>query len=159
MRARPQGGAGSAGWAAWTASSASIARSTNSPARWPDPGDDATRPVRGVHELRRVPLGALQQPGDLRTLTAHEVALPYALPPTVRALLDEPLPDACLYEGACCSRPWKPRAPPGPRRGREPRPLRPPRPGRRTGPAAPRRPAYAPPPGFRARSRESSSRR
>ncbi|MET9621918.1 contact-dependent growth inhibition system immunity protein [Streptomyces sp. NPDC006464] len=68
------------------------------PPRWPSPGSDATRLVRKVHELRRVPLGELG-PADLRTLISQQVALSYALPLAVRLLLEEPLLDAYFYEG------------------------------------------------------------
>ena len=68
------------------------------PPRWEPPGSDATRLVRRVHELRRVPLGKLG-PADLRTLISQHVALPYVLPLAVRLLLDEPMLDAYFYEG------------------------------------------------------------
>ncbi|ROQ70398.1 hypothetical protein EDD93_4920 [Streptomyces sp. 840.1] len=68
------------------------------PPRWTFPAADATHLVRTVHELRRVRLGELG-PADLRTLVAQQVALPYVLPLAVRRLLDEPLIDACFYEG------------------------------------------------------------
>ncbi|MFF2775430.1 contact-dependent growth inhibition system immunity protein [Streptomyces sp. NPDC058052] len=68
------------------------------PPRWAPPGSDATRLVRTVHGLRRIPLGALG-PADLRTLVAQRVALPYVLPLAVRLLLEEPLLDASFYEG------------------------------------------------------------
>ncbi|MFB7026797.1 MULTISPECIES: contact-dependent growth inhibition system immunity protein [unclassified Streptomyces] len=68
------------------------------PPRWAPPGGDATLLVRKVHELRRVPLGALG-PADLRTLVSQQVALPYVLPLAVRLLLEEPLLDAYFYEG------------------------------------------------------------
>ncbi|MEV6735333.1 MULTISPECIES: contact-dependent growth inhibition system immunity protein [unclassified Streptomyces] len=66
--------------------------------RWAPPAPDATRLVRKVHELRRVPLGELG-PADLRTLISQQVALPYVLPLAVRLLLEEPLIDAYFYEG------------------------------------------------------------
>ncbi|MFF7755261.1 contact-dependent growth inhibition system immunity protein [Streptomyces sp. NPDC007971] len=65
---------------------------------WTPPPPDATRLVRKVHELRRVPLGELG-PADLRTLISQQVALPYVLPLAVRLLLKEPLLDAYFYEG------------------------------------------------------------
>lgn len=68
------------------------------PPRWAPPAADATRLVRTVHELRRVPLGELSA-ADLRTLLSQQVALPYVLPLAVRLLLEEPLLDACFYEG------------------------------------------------------------
>ncbi|MEV5799864.1 contact-dependent growth inhibition system immunity protein [Streptomyces collinus] len=68
------------------------------PPRWTPPAADATRLVRTVHELRRVPLGALGA-ADLRTLVAQRVALPYVLPLAVRLLIEEPLLDAYFYEG------------------------------------------------------------
>ncbi|GGZ40880.1 contact-dependent growth inhibition system immunity protein [Streptomyces poonensis] len=68
------------------------------PPRWAPPAADATRLVRTVHELRRVPLGALG-PADLRTLLSQRVALPYVLPLAVRLLIEDPLLDACFYEG------------------------------------------------------------
>ncbi|MGV9340400.1 contact-dependent growth inhibition system immunity protein [Streptomyces sp. NPDC003688] len=68
------------------------------PPRWSPPAPDATRLVRKVHELRRVPLRALG-PADLRTLVSQRVGLPYVLPLAVRLLLEEPLLDACFYEG------------------------------------------------------------
>ncbi|AGS68044.1 hypothetical protein B446_06100 [Streptomyces collinus Tu 365] len=68
------------------------------PPRWPPPPADATRLVRTVHELRRVPLGALGA-ADLRMLVAQRVALPFVLPLAVRLLLEEPLLDAYFYEG------------------------------------------------------------
>ncbi|MEV5546706.1 contact-dependent growth inhibition system immunity protein [Streptomyces sp. NPDC052309] len=68
------------------------------PPRWTPPAGDATRLVRKVHELRRVPLGELR-PADLRILISQQVALSYVLPLAVRLLLEEPLLDACFYEG------------------------------------------------------------
>ncbi|MFJ7413976.1 contact-dependent growth inhibition system immunity protein [Streptomyces sp. NPDC098077] len=68
------------------------------PPRWATPGSDATRLVRRVHELRRVPLGELG-PEDLRTLISQQVALSHVLPLAVRLLLDEPMLDACFYAG------------------------------------------------------------
>ncbi|WP_317441989.1 contact-dependent growth inhibition system immunity protein [Streptomyces collinus] len=68
------------------------------PPRWPPPPADATRLVRTVHELRRVPLGAMGA-ADLRTLVTQQVALPYVLPLAVRLLIEEPLLDAYFYEG------------------------------------------------------------
>ncbi|MFE7621052.1 contact-dependent growth inhibition system immunity protein [Streptomyces sp. NPDC057496] len=68
------------------------------PPRWAPPAADSTHLVRKVHELRRVPLCALG-PADLRTLISQQVALPYVLPLAVRLLLEEPLLDACFYEG------------------------------------------------------------
>ncbi|MFE2280369.1 contact-dependent growth inhibition system immunity protein [Streptomyces sp. NPDC059454] len=68
------------------------------PPRWEDPAADATRLIRTVHELRRVPLRELR-PADLRMLVSQQVALPYVLPLAVRLLLEEPLLDACFYEG------------------------------------------------------------
>ncbi|MFE0630559.1 contact-dependent growth inhibition system immunity protein [Streptomyces sp. NPDC058864] len=68
------------------------------PPRWDAPPADATRPVRKVHALRRVPLGELR-PADLQTLLAQRVGLPYVLPLTVRLLVAEPLLDAWFYEG------------------------------------------------------------
>ncbi|MGX1128552.1 hypothetical protein RKD49_000742 [Streptomyces glaucescens] len=68
------------------------------PPRWAAPPADATHLVRKVHGLRRVPLGQLG-PADLRTLITQQVALPYVLPLAVRLLLEEPLLDACFYEG------------------------------------------------------------
>ncbi|MET7290969.1 contact-dependent growth inhibition system immunity protein [Streptomyces griseoloalbus] len=68
------------------------------PPRWAPPAADATRLVRTVHELRRVPLGELG-PADLRTLVTQQVALPYVLPLAVRLLIEEPLLDAYFYEG------------------------------------------------------------
>ncbi|MFD7281914.1 contact-dependent growth inhibition system immunity protein [Streptomyces sp. NPDC059862] len=68
------------------------------PPRWASPAADATRLVRTVHELRRVPLGELSA-ADLRTLLSQQVALPYVLPLAVRLLIEEPLLDACFYEG------------------------------------------------------------
>ncbi|MFC9912876.1 contact-dependent growth inhibition system immunity protein [Streptomyces sp. NPDC127197] len=68
------------------------------PPRWASPAADATRLVRTVHELRRVPLGELSA-ADLRTLLSQQVALPYVLPLAVRSLIEEPLLDACFYEG------------------------------------------------------------
>jgi hypothetical protein len=68
------------------------------PPRWPPPAADATRLVRTVHESRRVPLGELR-PADLRTLVSQQVALPYVLPLAVRLLIEEPLLDACFYDG------------------------------------------------------------
>ncbi|MFI1767686.1 contact-dependent growth inhibition system immunity protein [Streptomyces sp. NPDC020800] len=65
---------------------------------WTPPPPGATRLVRKVHELRRVPLGELA-PADLRTLISQQVALPYVLPLAVRLLLKEPLLDAYFYEG------------------------------------------------------------
>ncbi|MGW7366080.1 contact-dependent growth inhibition system immunity protein [Streptomyces sp. NPDC054841] len=68
------------------------------PPRWTAPAADATHLVRKVHELRCVPLSELR-PADLRTLISQRVALPYVLPLAVRLLLEEPLLDACFYEG------------------------------------------------------------
>ncbi|MYY06507.1 MULTISPECIES: contact-dependent growth inhibition system immunity protein [unclassified Streptomyces] len=68
------------------------------PPRWAAPPSDATRLVRTVHELRRVPLGELR-PADLRTLVSQQVALPFVLPLAVRLLVEEPLLDAYFYEG------------------------------------------------------------
>lgn len=68
------------------------------PPRWVPPAADATRLVRTVHELRRVPLGQLG-PADLRTLISQQVALSCVLPLAVPLLLEEPLLDACFYEG------------------------------------------------------------
>lgn len=68
------------------------------PPRWAPPGSDATRLVRNVHELRRVPLGELS-PADLRTLLSQQVALSYVLPLAVRLLSEEPMLDAYFYEG------------------------------------------------------------
>ncbi len=68
------------------------------PPRWTPPAADATRLVRTVHELRRIPLGELG-PADLRTLLAQQVALPSVLPLAVRLLVEEPLLDAYFYEG------------------------------------------------------------
>ncbi|MFF5706017.1 contact-dependent growth inhibition system immunity protein [Streptomyces sp. NPDC012794] len=68
------------------------------PPRWAPPASDATRLVRKVHALRRVPLGELR-PADLHTLISQRVALPYVLPLAVRSLLDEPMLDALFYEG------------------------------------------------------------
>ncbi|MEV4683727.1 contact-dependent growth inhibition system immunity protein [Streptomyces kurssanovii] len=68
------------------------------PPRWTPPAPDATRLVRKVHGLRRVPLGRLG-PADLHTLVSQQVALPYVLPLVVRRLLEEPLLDAYFYEG------------------------------------------------------------
>ncbi|WP_327318833.1 contact-dependent growth inhibition system immunity protein [Streptomyces sp. NBC_01235] len=68
------------------------------PPRWAPPSPDATRLVRTVHELRRVPLGELGA-ADLRTLLSQQVALPYVLPLAVRLLIEEPLLDAWFYEG------------------------------------------------------------
>ncbi|MFF1647949.1 contact-dependent growth inhibition system immunity protein [Streptomyces sp. NPDC058240] len=68
------------------------------PPRWAAPDADATRLVRKVHELRRVPLGELR-PADLRTLVTQRVSLSYVLPLAVRLLIEEPLLDACFYEG------------------------------------------------------------
>ncbi|WP_369779856.1 contact-dependent growth inhibition system immunity protein [Streptomyces sp. R33] len=68
------------------------------PPRWAPPVSDATRLVRKVHELRRIPLGELG-PADLRTLISQQVALSYVLPLAVRLLLEEPLLDAYFYEG------------------------------------------------------------
>jgi len=55
---------------------------------WPAPPADATRLIRTVHELRRVPLRELR-PTDLRMLTAQQVALSYVVPLAVRLLLEE----------------------------------------------------------------------
>ncbi|WP_454388828.1 contact-dependent growth inhibition system immunity protein [Streptomyces sp. JNUCC 63] len=68
------------------------------PPRWTPPAADATPLVRTVHELRRVPLDELR-PADLRILIAQQVALPYVLPLAVRLLIEDPLLDACFYEG------------------------------------------------------------
>ncbi|MFF3585095.1 contact-dependent growth inhibition system immunity protein [Streptomyces mirabilis] len=68
------------------------------PPRWVPPAADATHLVRTVHELRRVPLGELSA-ADLRTLLSQQVAPPYVLPLAVRLLIEEPLLDACFYEG------------------------------------------------------------
>lgn len=68
------------------------------PPRWPDPPADATRLVRTVHALRRVPLRELRA-ADLRTLVSQGVALPYVVPLAVRLLVEEPLLDASFYEG------------------------------------------------------------
>lgn len=68
------------------------------PPRWPPPPADTTRLVRTVHELRRVPLGALGA-ADLRMLVTQRVALPYVLPLAVCLLIEEPLLDACFYPG------------------------------------------------------------
>ncbi|SNC59314.1 MULTISPECIES: contact-dependent growth inhibition system immunity protein [unclassified Streptomyces] len=68
------------------------------PPRWAPPAADATRLVREVHRLRRIPLGELG-PADLRTLLSQQVALPYVLPLAVRLLLEDPLLDAYFYEG------------------------------------------------------------
>ena len=68
------------------------------PPCWTPPAADATHLVRKVHELRRARLGELR-PADLRILISQQVALPYVLPLTVHLLLDEPLLDACFYEG------------------------------------------------------------
>ncbi|MGC4948556.1 contact-dependent growth inhibition system immunity protein [Streptomyces sp. DT224] len=68
------------------------------PPRWPDPPSDTTHLVRTVHALRRVPLRELR-PADLRTLVSQQVALPYVVPLAVRLLLQDPLLDACFYEG------------------------------------------------------------
>lgn len=68
------------------------------PPRWDPPAADATRLVRKVHELRRVPVGELG-PADLRTLIPQQVALPYVLPLAVSLLLENPLLDAYFYEG------------------------------------------------------------
>ncbi|MGW2085032.1 contact-dependent growth inhibition system immunity protein [Streptomyces sp. NPDC001880] len=68
------------------------------PPRWAPPAADATRLVHTVHELRRVPLGELSA-ADLRTLLSQQVALSYVLPLAVRLLIEEPLLDACFYEG------------------------------------------------------------
>ncbi|GGT40010.1 hypothetical protein GCM10010271_50040 [Streptomyces kurssanovii] len=68
------------------------------PPRWTPPAPDATRLVRKVHALRRVPLGRLGS-ADLHTLVSQQVALPYVLPLVVRRLLEEPLLDAYFYEG------------------------------------------------------------
>ncbi|MEU2156302.1 contact-dependent growth inhibition system immunity protein [Streptomyces sp. NPDC019396] len=51
-----------------------------------------------MHELRRVPLGALGA-AELRTLVAQRVGLPFTLPLAVRLLLEEPLLDAYFHEG------------------------------------------------------------
>jgi hypothetical protein len=64
----------------------------------PPPPADATRLVRTVHALRRVPLGDLG-PAELRTLVSQQVALPYVLPLAVRLLLEQPLLDAYFYAG------------------------------------------------------------
>ncbi|MFI0738816.1 contact-dependent growth inhibition system immunity protein [Streptomyces sp. NPDC021100] len=68
------------------------------PPRWVSAGSEATRLVRGVHELRRVPPGETG-PADLRTLISRQVALPCVLPLAVRLLPEEPMLDAHLYEG------------------------------------------------------------
>ncbi|MFI9808670.1 contact-dependent growth inhibition system immunity protein [Streptomyces sp. NPDC052301] len=68
------------------------------PPCWTPPAGDATRLVRKVHALRRVPLGEMG-PADLRTLVSQQVALPYVLPLAVRPLLEEPLLDAYFHEG------------------------------------------------------------
>ncbi|APU43693.1 contact-dependent growth inhibition system immunity protein [Streptomyces sp. TN58] len=68
------------------------------PPSWDAVPADATRLVRTVHGLRRVPLGELR-PADLRTLLAQQVALPFVLPLAVRLLAEEPLLDAYFYEG------------------------------------------------------------
>ncbi|MFE1828316.1 contact-dependent growth inhibition system immunity protein [Streptomyces yangpuensis] len=68
------------------------------PPRWEAAPADATRLVRTVHGLRRVPLGELR-PADLRTLLAQQVALPFVLPLAVRLLAEDPLLDAYFYEG------------------------------------------------------------
>lgn len=56
------------------------------PPAWAHPGSDATRLVRRVHGLRRVPLGELG-PADLRTLISQQVAPSYVLPLAARLLL------------------------------------------------------------------------
>ncbi|MEW1887892.1 MULTISPECIES: contact-dependent growth inhibition system immunity protein [unclassified Streptomyces] len=66
--------------------------------RWPEPAADATRLVRTVHALRRVPLRDLGA-ADLRTLVSQQVALPYVVPLAVRLLVDDPLLDAYFYPG------------------------------------------------------------
>ncbi|MGQ4486658.1 contact-dependent growth inhibition system immunity protein [Streptomyces sp. SAS_281] len=68
------------------------------PPRWPDPPSATTHLVRTVHALRRVPLHGLRA-ADLRMLVSQGVALPYVVPLAVRLLLEEPLLDACFYEG------------------------------------------------------------
>ncbi|MFI2433088.1 contact-dependent growth inhibition system immunity protein [Streptomyces sp. NPDC018693] len=68
------------------------------PPRWAPAPADATHLVRTVHELRRVPLGELD-PAALRTLLAQRVALPHVLPLAARLLIEDPLLDACFYEG------------------------------------------------------------
>ncbi|MEV5601764.1 contact-dependent growth inhibition system immunity protein [Streptomyces sp. NPDC052299] len=68
------------------------------PPRWPDPPSDTTHLVRTVHALRRVPLRELR-PADLRVLVSQQVALPYVVPLAVRLLLEDPLLDACFFEG------------------------------------------------------------
>lgn len=68
------------------------------PPRWPAPPPEATRLVRTVHALRRVPLGELG-PAELRTLVAQRVGLAYVLPLAVRELLADPLLDAYFYPG------------------------------------------------------------
>ncbi|MGW1465490.1 contact-dependent growth inhibition system immunity protein [Streptomyces sp. NPDC002308] len=68
------------------------------PPRWGPPAADATPLVRRVHGLRHLRLGELG-PAELRTLVQQQVALAHTLPLAVRLLLDEPLLDACFYEG------------------------------------------------------------
>ncbi|MFF3948157.1 contact-dependent growth inhibition system immunity protein [Streptomyces sp. NPDC001902] len=68
------------------------------PPRWEAPSADATHLVRTVHALRRVPLGDLRA-ADLRVLLTQQVGLPYVLPLAVRLLVEDPLLDACFYEG------------------------------------------------------------
>ncbi|MFF4161547.1 contact-dependent growth inhibition system immunity protein [Streptomyces sp. NPDC001678] len=68
------------------------------PPCWTASAADATHLVRKVHELRRRPLRELR-PEDLRTLVSQRVALPYVLPLAVHLLMEEPLLDACFYEG------------------------------------------------------------
>ncbi|MEU7044322.1 contact-dependent growth inhibition system immunity protein [Streptomyces varsoviensis] len=68
------------------------------PPSWAPPAPDATRLVREVHGLRRVPLCELG-PAELRVLVAQRVALAYVVPLAVRLLIDDPLLDAAFYEG------------------------------------------------------------
>ncbi|MFD9558899.1 contact-dependent growth inhibition system immunity protein [Streptomyces sp. NPDC059990] len=65
---------------------------------WPPAPPNATSLATKVHALRRRPLGSLA-PADLRTLISQDVALPHVLPLAVDLLVEDPLLDACFYEG------------------------------------------------------------
>lgn len=55
--------------------------------RWPDPGPDATGLVKGVHSLRRRPVGSLKA-HELARLIGQDVGLRWLLPVALEILRD-----------------------------------------------------------------------
>ncbi|MFD3591464.1 contact-dependent growth inhibition system immunity protein [Nocardia sp. NPDC058640] len=65
---------------------------------WPEPDQNATRMIRTVHGLRRIPIQSLE-PEGLRVLATQRVSLLNVLPRVLDVLDRNPLASGDLYPG------------------------------------------------------------